>query len=91
MDDGDDKGEDEQIDVGFQEGLLDPVLILVILLLTHQITENIEPVLQLLGGVHLPLEHGQRLEGDGEVEDWSAETQKVITCLVIVIFYQTWS
>ena len=32
------------------------------------------PVPHGLGTVHLPLEHGQRLEGEGEVEDWSAAT-----------------
>ena len=76
VDDGDDEGEYEQVDVGLQEGLLDTVLVLVLLLLAHQIAENIEPVLELLGRVHLPLEHGEWLEGDGEVQDWSAATQK---------------
>ena len=76
VDDGDDEGEDEQVDVGLQEGLLDTVLVLVLLLLPHEIAENIEPVLELLGRVHLPLEHGERLEGDGEVEDRSAVKHK---------------
>ena len=77
MDYGDDEGEDEEVDVGLQEGLLDAVLVLVLLLLLpHQVAEHVEPVLELLGGVHLPFEHGERLEGDGEVEDRSAAAKQ---------------
>ena len=65
---GDDEREYEQVDVGLEEGLLDAVLVLIILLLAHQVAEDIEPVPELLSGVHLPLEHRDGLERDGEVE-----------------------
>ena len=75
MDDGHDKCEDEQVDICLEEGLLDAVLVLVVLLLPHQVAEDIESVPELLSGVHLPLKHGQRLERDGEVEQRSAENE----------------
>ena len=83
MHDGDHKSEHQQVDVGFQEclkickldlnyfrdlcNLFNTVLILVIFLLSHEVPKNIEPVPELLGGVHLPLEHGQGLDGQGNV------------------------
>ena len=73
MDDGHDKCEDEQVDICLKEGLLDAVLVLVVLLLPHQVAEDIESVPELLSGVHLPLKHGQRLERDGQIEQRSAE------------------
>ena len=57
VDNGDDECEYEQVDVGLEEGLLDAVLVVIVLLLAHEVAEDIEPVPQLLGGVHLPLEH----------------------------------
>ena len=78
MDDGHDKCEDEQVDICLEEGLLDAVLVLIVLLLAHQVAENIEPVSQLLGGVHLPLEHRDGLERDGEVEQRRAEENKLL-------------
>ena len=42
---------------------------MVILLLSHHASQWVELVLHLLGRVHLPIEQGQGLEGDGDVED----------------------
>ena len=68
--------EDQQVDVGLEEGLLDAVLILVILLLPHQVAEDIESIPELLGRVHLPLEHRYGLERDGDVEKRRAGNTK---------------
>ena len=43
VDDGDDESKCEQVDISLQESFLDTVLILVLLLLSHQVTENVEP------------------------------------------------
>ena len=84
MHNGDHKSQNQQINVGFQKclkkiilktistvslNLFDTVLVLVFFLLSHQVSKDIEPVLESLGRVHLPLKHGQRLEGEGQVED----------------------
>ena len=51
VDDGDDKGEDEQVDVGLEERLLHAVLVLVVLLLPHQSAQHVEPVFVLICSV----------------------------------------
>ena len=42
---------------------------MVILLLSHHAGQWVELVLHLLGRVHLQLEEGQGLEGEGDVEE----------------------
>ena len=85
MHNGDHKSQNQQINVGFQKclkseiilniiliislNLFDTVLVLVFFLLSHQVSKDIEPVPESLGRVHLPLEHGQGLESEGQVEE----------------------
>ena len=45
VDDGDDEGAHKEIDVRLKERLLHTVLVLVVLLLTHQAAQHVEPVL----------------------------------------------
>ena len=57
MDYGDDEGQHQEVDVGLQEGFLDGVLVVVLLLFAHESAHHVETVLHLLRGVHLPFEH----------------------------------
>ena len=43
---------------------------LIVLLLAHHAGQHVELVLHGLGRVHLPLEHGERLEGQSQVQQW---------------------
>ena len=51
VDDGDDEGAHEEIDVRLQERLLHAVLVLVVFLLPHQAAQHVEPVFILLCSV----------------------------------------
>ena len=51
VDDGDDEGAHEEIDVRLKERLLHTVLVLVVLLLPHQSAQHVEPVFILLCSV----------------------------------------
>ena len=53
VDDGDDEGAHEKIDVCLQERLLHAVLVLVVLLLPHQSAQHVEPVFILLSSVFM--------------------------------------
>ena len=51
VDDGDDEGAHEEIDVRLEERLLHAVLVLVVFLLPHQAAQHVEPVFILLCSV----------------------------------------
>ena len=53
VDDGDDEGAHEEIDVRLQECLLHTVLVLVVLLLPHQSAQHVEPVFILICSVFM--------------------------------------
>ena len=59
--------------------LLDTVLILV-LLLPHEVAHDVEPVPEGLGRVQLPPEHGQRLEGERQVQQARAAVDHLVVC-----------
>ena len=91
MHDGDDECKHKKVRVCFEEGLLNRVLVLLIFV-AHQVSEHVKPVSHLLCAVHLPLEHGERLESDGEVDFLHSVVQRLVILVhvPIVIDEENW-
>ena len=92
MQNGNDERNDQQINVSLQKCLLDRILILFIFIFTHQVSHDIEAIPHLLGTVHLPLEHTQRLVRDTDVQslDRLIDRHVLLVQIPVVVQVQDW-